>query len=43
MGIPKLILRTVNKYLKGLEKMMPKFGNGNGNAEKNERSTVIKI
>jgi hypothetical protein len=34
MGLPKLILRTVNKYLKGRPlKTIPKFGNGNGNVQ----------
>ena len=33
-GSTQLISKSVNKYLQGLEKTMPKFGNGNGNVRK---------
>jgi len=45
MGLPKLILRTVNKYLKAHEKTMPKFGSGNdnGNVHKTKPTVTIKF
>ncbi len=33
-GSTQLTSKSVNKYLQGFEKTMPKFGNDNGNVQK---------